>query len=179
MNNFGITYIKMNKPLIIIAIVGLARSASGQDAYSYSGSGVSGGVLSVYTVTNGQMLGASGNTHTYNATATVASPGGLWGSNSGTTSQSADASLATSIRRDAWINLNEFGDYTITAQGSAFCTNVGRTYYDTGTATSFQRNRTPSDHTYPNNPFYQACRLSRAFDTLTGRGTPHRANDVV
>ena len=112
--------------------------------------------------------------HTYTSTVTITSPSGRTDTGSGEGSQPggtitgysrADASLAI---------LGETDPFTVSTREQIDCTVAGPGFYIDIDSFSF----TPSQHTYPNNPWLAACRIAADFDRITGAGRRHGAQDV-
>lgn len=104
-----------------------------QSAYSYLTYYFSsdGSTLYATTVTSGQMPGASGTSHIYTAYTAISGPPGTQMSGGGTVSTGwVPAQYYWSVQSNAQINSWIGGTYLISTEGTAYCTNVGRTYYD-------------------------------------------------
>jgi hypothetical protein len=89
-----------------------------------------GTMLYATTVTSGRMPGASGNSHIYTAYTAITGPPGTQMTGGGTVSTGlVPAQYYWSVQSSAQIETLVDGTYLISTEGTAYCSNVGRTYY--------------------------------------------------
>lgn len=87
------------------------------------------------TITSGQMPGASGVSHIYTAYTNIS--GATQAIGCGTASSGwVPAQNYNTVTESCYDDMSYPGEYYISSEGTAYCTDVGRTYYDTGLQTT-------------------------------------------
>jgi murein DD-endopeptidase MepM/ murein hydrolase activator NlpD len=168
---------------VVIGAFLLAQSAFGQCAISYSDASSDGTNMQAwsqmtdyYTDTGGCAPAWGSFTHSYRQTVTIISPTGRSTVGYGSGQQTGGAGPGYSSAAQSLPIYDEFLDpWTIQTHDEIDCSVAGPDYYNF--VDSFQR--TPSQHSYPNSPWYAVgCRIAADFDRITNAGRRHGAQDV-
>ena len=165
--------------LIVFALLAAFQACGQNSGYSYMTYYFSddGSRLYATTVTSGQMLGGSGSSHIYTAYTNISGPTQSVGC--GTASSGwVPAQNYNTISESCYVDTDYPGNYVICWQGTAYCTDVGRTYYDTGLENSTVSSLPPPAYMLVKTDYTRVCTICSSTVSRSVQHQVMRANGL-